>query len=143
MSEIDPSAEPGRDEERLSTADLAGASAANPPDAEGRPVASEARSFTPTGATEDQAGPLFASEEADAFRERWNGIQAGFVDEPRRAVELADDLVAKAMKRLAEMFADERDGLERQWDRGDDVSTEDLRQALRRYRSFFTRLLSV
>jgi hypothetical protein len=50
--------------------------------------------------------------------------------------------VAQVMKRLAEVFAEERSSLERQWDRGDDVSTEDLRIALQRYRSFFQRLLS-
>jgi hypothetical protein len=66
-----------------------------------------------------------------------------FVDDPRRVVEQADSLVAVTMKRLAEMFAAERARLEGQWDRGDNVSTEDLRLALRRYRSFFGRLLSV
>ncbi len=65
------------------------------------------------------------------------------MDEPRKAVEQADGLVASAMKRLAEVLADERAGLEKQWDRGDNVSTEDLRVALQRYRSFFDRLLSV
>ena len=65
------------------------------------------------------------------------------MDEPWQAVERADHLVAEAMKRLAEMFAEERAKLEGQWDRGDNVSTEDLRLALRRYRSFFNRLLSV
>jgi hypothetical protein len=58
-------------------------------------------------------------------------------------VQHADDLVALTMKRLAEMFAAERANLEDQWDRGDNVSTEDLRLALRRYRSFFGLLLSV
>jgi hypothetical protein len=71
------------------------------------------------------------------------GIQAGFVDEPRHAVEQADNLVATTMKRLAEMFSAERSKLESQWDRGDDVSTEDLRLALQRYRSFFHWLLSI
>ena len=66
-----------------------------------------------------------------------------FVDEPRRAVEEADGLVASAMKRLAEVFAEERSKLETQWDRGDQVSTEDLRIALQRYRAFFQRLLSI
>jgi hypothetical protein len=66
----------------------------------------------------------------------------GFVDEPRRAVEQADALVADLMQRLASVFSDERKSLEGQWDRGDDVSTEDLRVALQRYRSFFDRLLS-
>jgi hypothetical protein len=63
--------------------------------------------------------------------------------EPRKAVEQADGLVASAMKRLAEVFAEERAGLEKQWDRGESVSTEDLRVALQRYRTFFDRLLSV
>jgi hypothetical protein len=94
-------------------------------------------------AADEQAAPLLSPEEAKEFRARWDIIQGGFVDEPRRAVERADSLVAGAMKRLAEMFADERAKLEGQWDRGDSVSTEDLRLALRRYRSFFGRLLSV
>jgi hypothetical protein len=92
---------------------------------------------------EEEHGPLFASEEANNLRARWDAIQVGFVDEPRKAVEDADRLVAAAMKRLAEMFADERQKLEHQWDRGDNVSTEDLRVALRRYRSFFSRLLNI
>lgn len=126
-------------EPELTTADLAGAA---------RPAAAEARSFDdedgarPTK-VEHGAAPLFPGEEASAFRARWDSIQAGFVDEPRQAVEQADSLVAGAMKRLAEMFAEERANLEGQWDRGDDVSTEDLRLALQRYRSFFGRLLSV
>ena len=94
-------------------------------------------------AIDEQAAPLFSLEEAKDFRARWDAIQVSFVDEPRRAVEKADSLVAVAMKRLAEMFATEREKLEGQWDRGDNVSTEDLRLALRRYRSFFARLLSV
>lgn len=87
--------------------------------------------------------PLFPTNELEGLRTRWKEIQTAFVDEPRRAVEQADGLVASAMKRLAEVFAEERAGLEKQWDRGDNVSTEDLRVALQRYRSFFDRLLSV
>ena len=87
--------------------------------------------------------PLLAGDVVNGRRTRWTDIQAGFVDEPRRAVEQADGLVADAIKRLAETFANERNQLEGQWDRGGDVSTEDLRQALQRYRSFFSRLLSV
>ncbi len=87
--------------------------------------------------------PLFLQEEADNFRNRWRQIQANFVDEPRQSVEQADELVATTIKRLAEIFAGERSRMEQDWQRGQDVSTEDLRQALRRYRSFFDRLLSV
>jgi hypothetical protein len=94
-------------------------------------------------AKDTESGPLFSSDEAANLRSQWDAIQVAFVDEPRRAVEQADALVASAMKRLAEQFAEERSRLEGQWDHGGDVSTEDLRLALRRYRSFFGRLLSV
>ena len=100
-------------------------------------------SAAPVSTIDEQAPPLLSSEEAKDLRVRWDNIQAAFVDEPRQAVQQADNLVAEAMKRLAEMFADERAKLEGQWDRGDNVTTEDLRLALRRYRSFFKRLLSV
>jgi len=97
-----------------------------------------------TGAADVQhETPLLAGDVVNELRKRWTDIQAGFVDEPRHAVEQADSLVAEAIKRLAETFANERNQLEGQWDRGGDVSTEDLRQALQRYRSFFSRLLSV
>ena len=86
--------------------------------------------------------PLFPDDEVQELRSRWDSVQASFVDEPRRAVEEADNLVATAMKRLPEQFAGERDNLEAQWDKGGDISTEDLRLAMQRYRSFFGRLLS-
>jgi hypothetical protein len=91
----------------------------------------------------DERTALFSNDETSKLRSEWDSIQVGFVDEPRQAVEKADALVAGAMKRLAEGFAAERDRLEKQWDRGDSVSTEELRLALRRYRAFFGRLLSV
>ena len=94
-------------------------------------------------AIEEQAAPLFSPEEAKDFRARWDAIQVSFVDEPRRAVEQAEGLVTVTMKRLAEMFAAERALLEGQWEHGENVSTENLRLSLRRYRSFFGRLLSV
>ena len=91
----------------------------------------------------NDATPLFPGNELDGLRSRWKEVQIAFVDEPRTAVEQADGLVASAMKRLAEVFAEERSKLEQQWDRGADVSTEDLRVALQRYRTFFERLLSI
>lgn len=97
----------------------------------------------PVPATEERSMPLFAAADAQDFRSRWEKIQIGFVDEPRKAVEQADELVADAIKRLADVFASERNKLEGEWDKTDNVSTEDLRVALRRYRSFFDRLLSV
>jgi len=102
-----------------------------------------ARTTGPADAAMARETPLLAGDVVNELRTRWTDIQAGFVDEPRRAVEQADSLVAEAIKRLAETFANERNQLEGQWDRGSDVSTEDLRQALQRYRSFFSRLLSV
>jgi hypothetical protein len=87
--------------------------------------------------------PLFTESETEDFRSQWSNLQTAFVDEPRRAVENADKLVASVMQRLAEGFARERSGLEKQWDSGDNVSTEDLRIALQRYRSFFGRLLKL
>jgi hypothetical protein len=95
-----------------------------------------------TADTTAAAGPLLASEDAEAFRARWTDVQFGFVNSPRRAVEQGDGLVAELMQHLARTFADERSRLESQWDQGSDVSTEDLRTAFQRYRSFFERLLA-
>jgi len=135
-------------EEKLTTADLA--QGKRPPTSEVRakPTPEQVRDepvksvSSDTRNTTDNA-PLFPHSELEELRNRWHGIQTAFVDEPRRAVEQADGLVALAMKRLAEVFAQERSKLEEQWGRGGDVSTEDLRIALQRYRSFFHRLLSV
>ncbi len=125
-----PAAQP-----ELSTADLAQAS--NPT----KPAANAAMAT----ATGDGGQPvrLLPANELDKFRSRWSEIQTGFVDEPRKSVEQADNLVAEVMKELATTFANERANLENQWGNGNNVSTEDLRQALRRYRSFFDRLLNV
>ena len=98
---------------------------------------------TPRANTDNAPAALFSESEVGDYRSRWSNVQAAFVDEPRRAVEDADNLVASLMKKLAEGFANERGRLEKQWDRGDNVSTEDLRIALQRYRSFFDRLLKV
>jgi hypothetical protein len=87
--------------------------------------------------------PLFAQHDAQDFRSRWERIQSGFVDEPKKAVEQADQLVESTIKQLSEVFSTERQKLEAEWDKTDNVSTEELRVALRRYRSFFDRLLSV
>jgi hypothetical protein len=90
---------------------------------------------------DDRGTTLFEDQAATEFRARWNDIQAAFVDSPRSAVERADALVAETMTRIAESFSTERASLETQWDRGDNVTTEDLRVALQRYRAFFDRLL--
>ncbi len=86
---------------------------------------------------------LLSKSESEDFQARWTNIQTGFVDDPRLAIEQADTLVADLMKRLTQVFSDERMQLEEKWKPEDDVSTEDLRIALRSYRSFIGRLLSV
>jgi hypothetical protein len=141
-------AEPLRKDEQLTTADLAGRSEQNrnvvrPVDdpARPKPVRSETEETRDRGA-DLAATPLFSDSDRTELRTRWSNVQTGFVDEPRKAVEEADNLVASVMKRLAEGFATERTNLEKQWDSGDNVSTEDLRVALQRYRSFFDRLLN-
>jgi hypothetical protein len=90
----------------------------------------------------DDDGPLLPESEGAELQSRWEAIQVRFVDDPRNAVEEADALVASTMQQLADGFASAREDLEGQWSRGEDISTEDLRVALQRYRSFFRRLLA-
>jgi hypothetical protein len=85
--------------------------------------------------------PLFGAEEGEGLRGHWEAVQAAFVDDPRAAVQQADALVVEVVEKLTSSFSSERSRLEAQWSEGEDVSTEDLRQSLRRYRSFFERLL--
>jgi len=143
-----------RQQTGLSTADMAaavGGQAAAPGEAtkdildDAVPVESTPAPSMPSTQNRAAAQPtaLLVADETHTFRSRWDSIQTGFVDEPRHSVEQADSLVAEVMKRLAETFAEERSKLEGQWSRGDNVSTEDLRLALQRYRSFFDRLLSM
>jgi hypothetical protein len=86
---------------------------------------------------------VLSKPQADEFRERWNTIQTAFIDEPRRSVKDADALVVDATKQISDAFASRRAQLEKQWSRGDEVSTEDLRVTLQQYRTFFSRLLSI
>src|SRR5450755_1418359 len=130
-------------DENLTTADIAHPEKATV----AQPSAIDRRNLQPAQAapaalTAREAIPLFPDDELDTFRTRWDQVQTSFVDEPRHAVEQADSLVANVVKRIAEQFSAERATLEDQWGKGDNVSTEDLRQSLKRYRSFFDRLLS-
>ncbi|ELP70531.1 hypothetical protein ACKI1I_37055 [Streptomyces turgidiscabies] len=90
---------------------------------------------------EDEAPQLLTPEDEEGFRTRWQEVQNEFVDDPRDAVHTADALVAEVMQKLAATFADHKQELEGQWNRGEQANTEDLRLALRHYRSFFNRLL--
>jgi hypothetical protein len=113
--------------------------------AEEREMSAEEREMSAEERTNRDDGtlvPLLEHGESETFRGRWDEIQAGFVDDPRKVVEQADELVDELMERLSAQFSDERKRLEGQWDRDEDVSTEDLRVALTRYRSFFERLLA-
>lgn len=103
----------------------------------------EIRGPAGTAMKPEERTELLAASEAQELRSRWEKIQTGFVDEPRKAVQDADALVAQTTKQLAESFSRERTKLEQEWDRGDNVSTENLRIALRRYRTFFDRLLAM
>ena len=139
-------------ERPLSTADLAGTSEREVEkkaedrsrEADAPILMGEATSERPPNqADTDETVPLFSESAVRDFRSKWTALQTGFVDEPRHSVEQADELVARVMKDLAETFSNERSNLERQWEHGDKVSTEDLRLVLRRYRAFFDRFLSV
>ena len=159
-----------RKDETLTTADIAGRSTPTPrqaradargpvpvpdrteriaPDTQAVQVPSTARedrqlaqSATESRVSAGHGVALFPDDELHNFRARWDHLQTSFVDEPRRAVQQADELVANVIQRIAEQFSNERAGLEERWSKGENVNTEELRQALRQYRSFFDRLLS-
>lgn len=103
---------------------------------------------TPAGAprstaTDGNGHALFGKEQQRRFRSRWDDVQSSFIDEPREAVAEADALVREATDALHSIFERDRRQLEGAWDRGDEVSTEDLRVTLQRYRSFFERVLTI
>jgi hypothetical protein len=136
--------------EQIAAAGTAGTEAGTSPGQQppGDGQAEHPASAMQAGAASDPSGgdqppaQLLEDDELHGILARWKDIQAAFVDEPRRAVQDADALVADLMQRLARMFASEREQLESRWASGNDVSTEDLRHSLRRYRSFFERLLA-
>src|SRR5215469_5892389 len=88
--------------------------------------------------------PLFDEHEVHDLRERWQRVQGTFVDDPHSSVEQADKLVSTAIQRLTDIFSAEKSNLANTWSRGEnEISTEDMRQALRRYRAFFDRILTI
>jgi hypothetical protein len=130
-------------EKELTTADLASDDISPKEPAGPKLVNAQGPEAVDRAAAVSEPMPLFSESEMGGFRSQWSNLQTGFVDEPRRVVADADKLVAAVIQRLAERFANERSALEKQWDRGENVSTEDLRIALQRYRSFFDRLLKL
>ena len=123
----------------LRTSDLAAAGTTPTPQDE---VECQGES-SPAGAESGGLEPLFPDNMATKYRTRWSEVQSGFVDDPRRAVAQGDELVAEVMQTLAESFAHERKRLEDELSQTGEASTETLRVGLRRYRSFFDRLLSL
>ncbi|WP_329319830.1 hypothetical protein [Streptomyces sp. NBC_01262] len=131
------------DQEGLSTEDIAQTETTQDDDRTAARTTDRDRDDTsPPGPVPDDAAPLLEPKQADDLRLRWQEIQQGFVDDPQSSVRAADSLVAEVMQLLATTFADHKHGLEGQWHRGEEIVTEDLRIALRQYRSFFDRLLS-
>jgi len=126
---------PGESTATEGTEGTAGESAAEEPDT------GAATTGTPE-ASDDEVPRLLTEDEERDFRDSWQEIQSKFVDDPREAVHAADALVADVMQTLATTFAQHKKDLEGQWSQGEKVDTEELRGALRRYRSFFNRLLS-
>jgi hypothetical protein len=141
----DTAAPTDRDRETADTAAPAdrdwGATAA--PAGSGTPVEAETiPADAEAGATRETAAPLLPAEASTQLQSRWREIQTRFVDDPREAVSAADGLVAELLQTLASGFAERRRALEGQWQRGEDVGTEELRVVLQQYRAFFDRLLS-
>lgn len=102
------------------------------------------RDKTKTQTSEEDFAALFEDNEAEKFHSQWLAVQTRFVDDPRAAVQEADELVAAVIKSITRSFADRRISLENQWKSGENnTTTEDLRIAIKRYRSFFNRLLSL
>jgi hypothetical protein len=110
------------------------------PDSTNEPEARDVEADAPDDGATSEA--LLPADNAQRFRDRWESVQAGFVDKPQKTVEEADDLVRDLVQELTAGFVQRREKLEGQWKEGDDASTEDLRVALTHYRSFFNRLLS-
>jgi hypothetical protein len=121
-------------------ADMAMSLDTDPPITSG--ITADADAALSSSADVGPGAQLLDAGERDTIVARWREIQAGFVDEPRTAVQEADALVTDLMERLSRAFASELDQLESRWASGEQVSTEDLRQGLQRYRSFFERLLA-
>jgi hypothetical protein len=109
----------------------------------GRPVFAVNTDGVVKTTVEKTLDPLFTQDAATNFRSLWDGVQRGFVDDPQEAVRAADELVAQVIQSLTETFSDQRSALDAELHQTDQASTENLRLGLRRYRSFFERLLSI
>jgi hypothetical protein len=95
---------------------------------------------TDAPATAGTSASLVGSLDADGIRSRFLDIQAGFVDEPRQAVEEAGRFVDDLLRQVADALQQQRGQLA---GATEEASTEDLRLALRAYRQFVDRLLGM
>ncbi|HEY5985185.1 MAG TPA: hypothetical protein VIV12_02200 [Streptosporangiaceae bacterium] len=132
--------EAGRDDSLAGDADMAMGLDTDPPITSG--LTADAAAAPSPSADVAPGAQLLDAEERDNIVARWREIQAEFVDEPRTAIREADALVTDLVERLSRAFASELEQLESRWASGAQASTEDLRQGLQRYRSFFERLLA-
>lgn len=126
----------------ISTADVAYGRNGNDDEQKTRPTSTSTANSKSTTMDNEKPTELLPGSTTTSYRSRWTSIQADFVDKPKESVREADGLVAEVIQELARSFAGQREQLEGKWSRGSDVSTEDLRQALQQYRSFFQRLLA-
>lgn len=108
-----------------------------------RPEVQPAKKRTSMNDNHEDLVPLFEQHATETFQTRWTAIQSKFVDDPSESVKQADQLVDDVIQNITRSFAERRGSLERQWNGGEDASTEDLRLAFKQYRSFFDRLLSL
>jgi len=110
---------------------------------EGEVIPLESRRAAKMEKMEGPPSALVAKREMEDLRARWTAVQAAFVDDPRKSVQEADELVSSAIQQISESFREQRSRLEKQWSKGGEASTEDLRLSLQQYRTFFERLLSM
>jgi hypothetical protein len=101
----------------------------------------DARSETASDSAAEERATLIPPDRAESYNGRWTQLKSDFVDEPSKAVRGANELVGEVLDELEELFRSQRAELEKGLD-SEQTTTEDLRQALGRYRSFFDRLLS-
>lgn len=108
-----------------------------------RDPTSERRPAPGPGATTEWSGDgLLSSDDRGSYQQRWDDIQVRFIDEPRQCVREADDLVGEVTTRISDRFSSARQDMEQRWDGGNEPTTEELRQAVQRYRDFFQRLVA-
>jgi hypothetical protein len=92
--------------------------------------------------TTEQFDHLLKPADRDDLDHRWTAIETGFVEDPARHIEMADDLLGDLIGRLQAALEHDRDRLSGAW-KGSDVTTEQLRELLLRYRASYQRLREI